>query len=436
MKSLWFVAEPPNLGLPEAVPASKLRPMPYAPTVTAPPTDRYHGIFRSSTADGWLVLVAAVQTLAMALVLAAAAHLQLPVVYAAAALTVAVGLWWNANTVAHIHLHVPIFRDRLLNRALSAWLSALLGFPQVLWRHRHFWHHAGEPVDFPRLKWGHQGALELGLVGLLWGLLAWTAPHAALFGYLPGYALGMALCQLQGHFEHHHRGQALPGGVNFGARWYNKLWFNDGMHIEHHRAPSQHWTQLRQLSQAADAVSPFPPVLRWMEHVDAGGQFWAVPLAWLEQLALAVGPLQQWMVRRHVQAFSAVLATLPHPPQHVLIVGGGLFPRTLLVLRQLLPDARLVIVDAAPEHLDCARNYLTDRGLPVPELRCARFDVGAPTDADLVVLPLAFVGDIAGIARQPGPALLLHRWMWHPRLGRQAVVSALLCKRVDLLPPR
>src|ERR1700682_5974570 len=57
--------------------------------------------------------------------------------------TVALGLWWNANTVSHNFIHKPYFRSQLLNRLFSCHLSLLLGLPQTLWRDRHIAHHAG-----------------------------------------------------------------------------------------------------------------------------------------------------------------------------------------------------------------------------------------------------------------------------------------------------
>ena len=57
---------------------------------------------------------------------------------------IAIGLWWTANTVAHNFIHTPFFRARSLNRVYSIYLSALMGFPQELWRERHLRHHRGD----------------------------------------------------------------------------------------------------------------------------------------------------------------------------------------------------------------------------------------------------------------------------------------------------
>src|SRR5262245_40511019 len=56
---------------------------------------------------------------------------------------VGLGMWWCANTVAHHFIHTPFFRDCWQNRAMSLYLSLLLGLPQSIWRDRHLAHHAG-----------------------------------------------------------------------------------------------------------------------------------------------------------------------------------------------------------------------------------------------------------------------------------------------------
>src|SRR5256884_9508151 len=56
---------------------------------------------------------------------------------------IAVGVWWNSNTIAHNFIHRPFFRSAGMNRVFSAALSVLLGIPQTLWRDRHLAHHAG-----------------------------------------------------------------------------------------------------------------------------------------------------------------------------------------------------------------------------------------------------------------------------------------------------
>src|SRR5262249_41710721 len=56
---------------------------------------------------------------------------------------IALGVWWNSNTVAHYFIHAPFFRSRRLNWLFELYLSGLLGIPQTIWSERHLAHHAG-----------------------------------------------------------------------------------------------------------------------------------------------------------------------------------------------------------------------------------------------------------------------------------------------------
>ena len=68
------------------------------------------GILRYSRRDALLVVLAAVHG---ALLIAAPL---LPIV--------ALGLWWNSNTVSHNFIHKPFFRHRAWNRMFSCYLRS------------------------------------------------------------------------------------------------------------------------------------------------------------------------------------------------------------------------------------------------------------------------------------------------------------------------
>jgi trans-aconitate methyltransferase len=119
---------------------------------------------------------------------------------------------------------------------------------------------------------------------------------------------------------------------------------------------------------------------------------------------------------------------LPHVSR-VAIVGGGLFPRTALILRRLLPDARLVVIDANADHLAQARSFLGD----AVEYRHERWNGRQSEAADLVIVPLAFQGDRRRVYERPAaPVVIVHDWLWHRR-GTGTRVSWLLCKRLNLV---
>jgi fatty acid desaturase len=231
-----------------------------------------------SRADGVLVLVCVIlgglalgglAAFAVSTVTESAANASSWVGYPIFALAFGVFIWWNANAISHNHLHNPFFRRRTLNSLFSIYISLLTSFPQTIWRERHIWHHEGEP-DRPKIRrLGAQGVMEVLAVGLLWSALLVYFPVFFLAALLPGYLLGLVLCGMQGHYEHHWSHGAVVDGISYYGRLYNYLWCNDGYHREHHRHPRAHWTALPslRLSEQQDAVvSAYLPVLRWLSE--------------------------------------------------------------------------------------------------------------------------------------------------------------------------
>lgn len=324
---------------------------------------------------------------------------------------IALGVWWNSNTIAHNFIHRPFFRSGRMNRLFSAGLSVVLGIPQTLWRDRHLAHHAG--VQW-KLRLSQQLGVETALVLCLWTILAWAQPRFFLLAYLPGYLAGLVLCAAQGYWEH---GAGRP--ISHYGRVYNFVCFNDGYHTEHHADPTIHWTMLAQRIKPGTATSPWPALLRWL-HVP--------PLEFLERLVLRSRWLQRFVLRSHRRAFRALLARLG-PVRRVTIVGGGLFPRTALILRELLPGAHLTIVDSNLRNLETARAFLDGN----VEYCNERYVPGERRDCDLMVIPLGLDGDRTAIYHNPSsPAVLVHDWIWHRR-GTGIVVSATLLKRLNLV---
>ena len=354
------------------------------------------GILRQSRWDALLIALAASQGVLVALVPAA------PVF--------ALGLWWNSNTIAHHFIHRPFFRGRALNRLFALYQSVLLGIPQSLWRDRHIAHHAGAAWRL-RITW--ELLVEAGLVLALWTVLLVLQPGFFVGVYMPAYAAGLGLCWLHGYYEHAQETTSHHG------RLYNLLFFNDGYHVEHHAHPGTHWTQLPQQTLPGTRLSRWPAVLRWLD---------AWSLETLERWVLRSPRVQRFVLRKHEQAFRRLLAGLP-PIQRVGIVGGGLFPRTYLVCRRLLPNAELVVIDASAVNLQIAQAFVPDKVTVIHEW----YDPARHHYFDLLVIPLAFIGDRSAFYRQPpAPLVLIHDWLWR-RHRPGAIVSLLLCKRLNLV---
>lgn len=326
-------------------------------------------------------------------------------------LVVALGLWWNANTVAHNFIHRPFFHSRAQNAFFSLFLTLLLGFPQSLWRRRHLAHHAGRRPD---ARWDAELVAETALLAALALALVLVAPAFLVGAYAPGYSLGLGLCWLQGHYEH------VNGTASHYGRLYNLLFFNDGYHVEHHAFPSARWSELPGHVSRGARASRWPAVLRWLD---------ALSLEGLERQVIPSPRLRRFVLACHARAFRRLLPGLAGI-RHVKIVGGGLFPRTALILREVLPGARLTIIDHSAENLASARRFLDgDVGFVLRS-----YEPPPSEDADLVVVPLAYVGDRRAFYRHPPSPVVVHDWIWRRR-GSSAVVSWLLLKRLNLIRP-
>jgi Fatty acid desaturase len=222
---------------------------------------------------------------------------------------VALGLWWNSNTISHNFIHLPFFRSTTLNRLYALYLTLVLGYPQSWWQSRHLAHHSG---SVPRIPITRTGVAEASLIACTWIVLLVYATKCFLTVYLPGFAAGLALCYIHGYFEH-------AGGAksNYGLL-YNAPFFNDGYHVEHHCRPAEHWTRLPQQVVVGTMTSRWPAVLRWLDVLN---------LEMLERLVLRSSLLQKFLLNTHERAIRRLLPKL-EAVRTIQIVGGGMFPRT------------------------------------------------------------------------------------------------------------
>jgi fatty acid desaturase len=126
----------------------------------------------------------------------------------------------------------------------------------------------------------------------LWTTLLVAAPAFFLSVYLPGYAAGLALCAIQGYYEH------ARGTTSHYGRVYNALCFNDGYHAEHHAHPALHWSELPRRQARDGRASRWPPLLRVLDNF---------ALEALERSVIRSPWLQTAVLRVHRTAFSDLL---------------------------------------------------------------------------------------------------------------------------------
>jgi Fatty acid desaturase len=343
-------------------------------------------------------------------------------------IVIAIGLWWTSNTVSHNFIHRSFFRGRLPRAIFSLYLTALLGYPQSIWAARHLAHHGGRSNRVKTIRPELLTALEVLVTIALWAGLAIYATEFLLYAYLPGFATGMLICQIHGYYEH-----AGGRAVSYYGRIYNFLFLNDGFHIEHHERPNAHWSllpRMRSQDTCEGSSSKWPAVLRWMSHIKLDCINRSANLCALERLVLHSKLLQHFVVSRHENAFRRLLADIP-APNRIGIVGGGLFPRSALVLRRLLPESRLVLIDLSVTNLETSRSFLSCD----VEMINDRFDGRSPCDVDALIIPLALVGDRNAIYRDPPASLVfVHDWIWKRNNNtRSEVISWLLLKRLNLV---
>ena len=134
--------------------------------------------------------------------------------------------------------------------------------------------------------------------------------------------------------------------------------------------------------------------------------------------------LQGYVLRCHERALANLLRDVVGV-ERIGIVGGGLFPRTAIILSKLMPGSRLTVIDLNARNLETASEML-----PAGVKRMNQpFDSKRHDGFDLLVFPLSLQGERRAIyERPPTPLDCVHDWIWRPR-GDTRIVSWLLLKR-------
>jgi fatty acid desaturase len=184
---------------------------------------------------------------------------------------------WNVQSISHNFIHNAFFTNVWLNRAFSVLESVAIGIPQTIYYHYHLNHHWGDNdargPDGTTKDWGstyRHGKgnapepfwsycligffrFELGpcfrmirRCGAFWLTLLLVDWRYLLFCYLPSYYLGWVLIYAHTYVLHYgaQPGNHYANSVSSYHRLYNRIFFNNGYHQEHHWDPKAHWTRM------------------------------------------------------------------------------------------------------------------------------------------------------------------------------------------------
>ncbi len=204
----------------------------------------------------------------------------------------AVSISWNINSISYNFIHTPYFTKRWLNRAFSLLESITIGFSQTYYHWVHMRHHSGnsdkpdemgDTIDLLSIyRYGKNGGPEnlwsytlmsffRDNLGDIYKTIARTRPFDTSWGrfelytfiatvalalvydwravlfFAPFYYFGNCLSSLNGYYEHLNGDPDTPiaWGVSSHNRLYNRLWFGNGYHADHHYRPRTHWAKLR-----------------------------------------------------------------------------------------------------------------------------------------------------------------------------------------------
>jgi fatty acid desaturase len=219
---------------------------------------------------------------------------------------------WNVQSIAHNFIHNPFFSNNWLNRAFSILNSVAIGVPQTIYHHYHLNHHFGDNdakgADGTTKDWGSTYRHGKGnapesfwsycLIGFFRFELApclrmilrngrrhilmlvveslalasfWLAMLLAdwrylLFYYLPSYYLGWVLVYAHTYVLHYGAkpGNYYANSVSSYHRLYNRIFFNNGYHQEHHWDPKAHWTAMPRVKREIlpQMIANGTPILR------------------------------------------------------------------------------------------------------------------------------------------------------------------------------
>jgi len=182
----------------------------------------------------------------------------------------------------------------------------------------------------------------------------------------------------------------------------------------------------------------------------------------LEYTTMNIPFIRDWVLAVHHSAFQRLLRGCRY--NRILVVGGGIYPRTAIIMKSLYPHAQITIQDKSRESLKIAEAYLQRThqelnisylhkeyilSLPattqysteystVPATTCGTNITTVTTtlttaSQDLVICPLAFQSISTSRPIHVMYTRVRHCWIWeHTDSKKTTLVSYLLLKKLVL----
>ncbi len=232
--------------------------------------------------------------------------------------------YYNFIVVNHEFMHTPFFHSKILNKIMLVFSSTNLLYPMTVINDEHHLHHVfnNDPIrknttqdptstyrkgknrkqeswlpyallnvfransptevrgiikDFGKGSHGKIVVIELLCIALTIGFVLYVDWRWFFIGLVPSFYIGWVLTDYHNYFEHYHARNPFnrfANSVSYYGKLYNKIWFNEGYHQEHHLKPRTHWSKRpavrekykKEFKNAGLHVSKYPMYLSFLDR--------------------------------------------------------------------------------------------------------------------------------------------------------------------------
>ncbi len=147
----------------------------------------------------------------------------------------------------------------------------------------------------------------------------------------------------------------------------------------------------------------------------------------LERSILYIKSFTNIIIKIHYNAsYNIIKKHIPDfLPERILIVGGGILPRSVIIFQAFYPLAKLYVLDMNEHSLELAQRYINNYNKYNISFIHSKYDPCLSKDYDLVIFPLAF----RGLNAKAYTTSIRHCWIWekHPN---SEIVSIFLLKKI------